>query len=178
MDVFLILCACILIFNLLVYFNLIGLPTSHVLLPYQRGVLFRCGRPVKEVGAGRHRVWAGREKILFLDMRPIQVKTENRAVTLPDGTMAVYGFTANAKVIDVEKATYASTNYNQFPTFVTLSAARSVVSKQMSSQFTMRRATVEEEIVNRCRTQLASAGFELVSFQFSQFNVMGADLDR
>jgi len=172
MAVFFLLCACILAFNLLVYFNVIGLPSSHVLLPYQSGMLFRCGRPVRAVGPGRHRVFVGREKILFLDMRPIQVNIENRAVTLADGSTAVYGFNASAKVNDVQKATYASTIYSQVPAFVTLCVARSSLSGYVSSHLAAERVAVEKKNIDTCKSRLASAGFELVSFKFSKLSVM------
>src|ERR1017187_10995344 len=116
------------------YYNYIGYPTSHSLLPFQSGVLFRRGRPVKEVGPGRHRVFLGREKILFVDKRPIQVNVEQRAVALSDGTTAIYGFVASAAVCDVRKAIYSSTNYTQMPAFVTLCAARATLNHLHTSQ--------------------------------------------
>src|ERR1700730_2046845 len=85
-----------------------GWPSSFTLLDHQRGILFRRGTPKTEVGAGRHRVWVGVEKILFVDTRPIAVSFENRAVTLSDGSTAIYGFSGSAEICDVTKALYSA----------------------------------------------------------------------
>lgn len=157
--------------SVLRYYGLIGYPSSYSLLPFQGGILFRRGRTVREVGPGRHRVFIGTEKIVFLDKRPIQVNVERRAVALADGGTAFYGFSASAQVCDVKKATYASANYNQMPSFVTLCVTRAVLNQYQSSQLGIGRATAEEEIVGGCRSRLAAAGFELVSFRFTQLHV-------
>src|SRR5579872_1598040 len=75
-----------------------GSLTSVTLLEYQRAVLYRRGLPVKEVGAGRYRVWSGTEKLIIVDTRPIQVSFENQAVVLREGSTAVYGISATARV--------------------------------------------------------------------------------
>ena len=145
---FFLFCIGILGFNLLRYFRVISLPMSHVLLPYQKGFLYRRGVPIREAGPGRHRVFAGREKILFLDIN------------------------ISAKVSDVRKATYASPTYTQMPAFATLCAVRSMLNVQLSRDIAAGRRTVEEKIAGACRERLAASGFELLAFQLTQLGVV------
>ena len=149
----------------------VGIPSSHSILPFQGGILYRRGRPAREVGPGKHRVFVGREKIIFLDRRPMQVNVERRAVSLADGATAVYGFAASAEVRDVRKALYSSANYTQIPGFVTLCVTRGVLNRSQSSQIRYGQPALTEEIVDACRSRLAEAGFELLSFRFSQLVV-------
>lgn len=149
----------------------VGIPSSHSILPFQGGILYRRGHPLREVGPGKHRVFVGREKIIFLDKRPMQVNVERRAVTLADGATAIYSFAASAEVRDVRKALCSSANYTQIPGFVTLCVTRGVLNRSQSSQIRYGQPALAEEIVNACRSRLAEAGFELLSFRFSQLVV-------
>jgi hypothetical protein len=150
------------------YYYLIGFPTSYTLTPFQVGMLYRRGRPIREVGPGRHRVISGIEKIYFLDKRPIQANFEDRAVALADGAIAVYGFTSSAQVCQVKKALYASATYTQVPAFVTLCATRSLLNGCRSDQLRAGRAAIEAEMIGLCRSRLAAAGFELNSFRLTE----------
>ena len=149
----------------------IGLPTSHTLLPFQSGILYKRGRPAREVGPGRHRVFLGSQKIIFLDIRPIQVKADHRAVALADGVTAVYGFAASAKVRDAKKAIYASATYSQLPAFVTLCVTRGVLGRCSADQIRIGQAALTEQIITACKARLAATGFELLSFRFSELLV-------
>ena len=162
---------CLLIVGIYAFQYFIGFPSNHSLTPFQSGILYRRGRPVKEVGPGRHRVFVGSEKIIFLDKRPIQVSIENRAVALADGVIAVYGFAASAEVNDVRKALYTSAAYSQMPAFVTLCVTRGVLNRCRSDQFRMGRAALEEEMAAQCRSRLTAAGFALQSFRLTQLGV-------
>jgi uncharacterized membrane protein YqiK len=168
---YLLFCACLLTFALLRFFNLAGLPSRSVLLPYESGVLFQRGKPIREVGPGRHWVILGLQKILFLDTRPIQIDVDERAVSLADGSMAFYGIAASARVCDARKAIYASTNYNDVPLFVALCDARSILGRCTRSELAKGRARVEQEMIEACQLRLASVGFELVSFRISELSV-------
>lgn len=149
----------------------IGFPASYTLLPFQNGILFQRGRPAREVGPGRHLVFLGSQKIIFLDIRPIQVKADHRAVALSDGATAVYGFAASAKVRDVKKALYASATYSQLPAFVTLCVTRGVLGRCSAEQIRIGQAALTEAIITGCKARLAAAGFELLSFKFNQLLV-------
>jgi hypothetical protein len=159
---------CIIVLGIYAFQYFIGFPSNHSLTPFQGGILYRRGRPVKEVGPGRHRVFVGSEKIIFLDNRPVQVSIENRAVALADGVIAVYGFAASAEVNDIRKALYASAAYSQVPAFVALCVTRGVLNRCRSDQFRLGRAALEEEIAVQCRSRLAAAGFGLLSFRLTQ----------
>jgi hypothetical protein len=148
-----------------------GFPSRISLLPYQGGLLYRRGLPVREVGPGRHRVFVGIEKILFLDKRPIQISMENRIVTLSDGATAIYGFIASAQVNDIRKGLYSSAAYTQFPAFVTLCTSRTVLNACESDQLKLGLAAISQDITNRCRTRLAAGGFELLTFRLTQLNI-------
>jgi regulator of protease activity HflC (stomatin/prohibitin superfamily) len=158
-------------FYVLRYYNLIGYPSSYTLTQYQGGILFRRGRPIRAVGPGRHRISSGIEKIFFLDKRPVQINVENRAVRLADSAIAAYGFSASAQVGDVRKALYGSANYTQIPAFVTLCVVRRMLNQCRSNQIAIGRAALEDEIISECRSRLTAAGFELISFRFTQLGI-------
>ena len=149
----------------------VGLPSSHSLLPYQGGIFYKRGRPVREVGPGKHWVIAGSQKILFVDKRPVQVSAESRAVTLADGTTAIYGFAASAQIQDVKKALYASCISSQIPAFVTLSVVRSVLNHSLADDVRTGQAAVADRVILMSREKLATAGYELLSFRFTQLSI-------
>ena len=148
-----------------------GWLVSATLVEYQRGMLFRRGFPVREVGPGRYRVWTGIGKIMIVDTRPVQVSYENQSVGLRDGATAVYSLSGSARVEDVRKALYAASNYNHVPVFVLLCCARFVLSDCTGGQILASREAVVEQIVNRARPRLAAAGFELLSFRLTELSV-------
>lgn len=148
-----------------------GWLVSATLVEYQRGVLFRRGIPVREVGPGRYRVWTGVEKIMIVDTRPVQVSYENQAVVLRDGAAAVYSLLGSARVDDVRKALYAANNYNHVPVFVLLRCARFVLNDCTSAQIMASRDAVAEQIISRARPRLAAAGFELLSFRLTELSI-------
>jgi hypothetical protein len=145
-----------------------GKPTNVTLLPYQRGVLYKKGIPVRELGPGTLRVWAGMEKVIVIDTRPIQLSFENRAVALTDGTTAVYGFSGSVEIRDLRKALYSSQNYNQIPAYVFLCCSRMVLNACSSGQIKTSQGTIEQEISDKARERLGSQGFELQSFRLTQ----------
>jgi len=95
-------------------------------------------------------------------------------VALADGKVAIYGFSAGARVIDVTKALYASSNYTQLPAFATLAACRSVLNQSVDSAAAGLRASVAEQVAAACKLRLAGFGFELVSFDLTQFTIAQA----
>ncbi|HEV2488456.1 MAG TPA: SPFH domain-containing protein [Candidatus Acidoferrales bacterium] len=141
------------------------------LVEYQRGVFFRRGLPVRDVGPGRYRIWTGFEKILILDTRPVQVTHENQAVMLRDGAVAAYSISGSARVQDVRKALYAAGNYSHIPEFVLLCCARFVLNDCSSSQVLANRDTVVDQIISRAKPKLAASGFELLSFRLPELSV-------
>jgi regulator of protease activity HflC (stomatin/prohibitin superfamily) len=149
----------------------LGKPTSVTVLEYQRGILYRRGRPTQEVGSGRHRVWAATEKVIILDMRPIPVSFESRAVTLMDGATAVYGISGTAEVGDVRKAIYSAQNYSHVPAFVLLCCARTVVGGYSSAGVNMGRLAITDEITKQAKERLASLGFTLSAFRLTQLTI-------
>ena len=151
-----------------------GMPSSFTLLEHQRGVLFRHGKPLREVGAGRHRVWLGIEKIMFMDTRPLLMSFENRAVTLSDGATAVYGFSGSAEVEDVMKVLYSAGNFEEMPAFVLLCCARLVLNGQSSNLLAAKQIAITDEIVNCAKPRLAASGFRLLNFRMTQLGVAGA----
>lgn len=171
MDLLAISIMCIGLIGLYAFRTQIGVPSSQSLLPFQAGMLYRRGRPIREVGPGRHRIFNGVDKILFLDTRPIQVKVDHRAVSLPDGTTVIYGFIASAQVRDVKKAIYASANYNTVPAFVTLCVARRVLGQCQSDAIKTGKATLTDEILTVSRSLLAASGFELLSFSLTELTI-------
>ena len=143
------------------------------LVEYQRGVIYRSGLPIRDVGPGRHRVWSGHEKVLHLDSRPVQVSYENQSVGLRDGAAAEYSLFGAAQIRDVRKAIYASTNPSLIPSYVLLTCTRSVLNASTSSELKLNRDAAVAKIVHRAKPRLDAAGFELVSFRLPQIAIRG-----
>jgi hypothetical protein len=148
-----------------------GKLTSVTLLPHQRGVLFKLGKPVRDVGPGKHRVWAGSELLVHADVRPISVNFENQVVALTDGSSAVYGFSANVQIDDIRKAIYGARNYAQIPAFVLLRSCRSQLHRSSGDSLKMDKQTVAEQISQEAQRKLASAGLHLNSFRLTRLLV-------
>jgi hypothetical protein len=149
----------------------IGWPTNLTLLEYQRGVLYRKGLPVRNVNPGRVRVWVGIEKVIVVDTRPVPVSFENRAVSLADGSTAIYGFSGNAEVRDARQALDASQNYSQIPAYVLLCCTRLVLNGYAKNQVQIGQRAIEEEVVKRAKPRLAAQGFDLLSFRMTQLSI-------
>lgn len=141
------------------------------LIEYQRGVVYRRGVPIRDVGPGRYRVWTGIEKVMTLDARPVQVNYENQGVMLNEGGSAIYSVSGSARVNDVRKAVYAATNCNNVPAFVMLCCTRFVLNNSTSAQVMANRDAIVEQIINRAEPRLAAAGFELLSFRLPELSV-------
>jgi SPFH domain/Band 7 family protein len=151
----------------------VGWPTTVTLLQYQNGVLYRKGYPVRDVGPGRSRVWAGIEKVITVDTRPIPVSFENRAVALTDGQTAVFGFSGDADVSDARKALYSAQNLNQVPAYVLLVCSRSVLNQQSGANLKIVQNRIEEQIAEQAKARLKDQGFNLLSFRLTQLSIAG-----
>lgn len=147
----------------------IGWPTTATLLEYQGGIFYRRGRFVRKVGAGRHWVMLGVEKIMILDQRAIAVSFDQRAVTLSDGATVVFGFSASAQVRDVAKALYCAQNYNEAPAYIFLCCARLVLNGHSSASIVQEAAA--KEIISRAKSRLEMLGFDLVTFKFTYLTI-------
>jgi SPFH domain / Band 7 family len=151
----------------------LGWPTTVNLLPYQAGTLYRKGLPVRDVGPGRVRVWAGVEKVIIVDTRTIPVSFENRAVALTDGQTAIYGFSASAEVRDARKALYSAQNFSQVPAYVLLVCSRAVLNQRASGDLTVNQGAIEAEMNKCAKARLESQGFNLLSFRLTQLSIAG-----
>jgi hypothetical protein len=151
----------------------LGWPTNVNLLSYQRGTLYRKGLPVRDVGPGRLRVWAGIEKVIIVDTRTIPVSFENRAVTLTDGQTAIYGFSASADVRDPHKTLYSAQNFSQVPAYVLLVCSRSVLNQRAGTDLKLSQNIIEAEISKLAKARLESQGFNLLSFRLTQLAIAG-----
>ena len=148
-----------------------GRPVFVNLLEYQRAVLYRRGLRVRAVGSGRHLVFTGIEKLIFLDTRPIQVSYEDQSVSLSDGLSAVYSISGSARVRDAWKAVYCAASCSDVPAHVFLCSARLVLNGCNSTHLRTNTDAVEAEIAHTAKSRLESAGFELLSFRLPQYFV-------
>jgi regulator of protease activity HflC (stomatin/prohibitin superfamily) len=154
-----------------IYFDRRGKPTNVTLLPYQRGVLFRMGLPLRDVGPGNHRVWTGTELLVHGDTRPISVNFENQVVALQDGFAALYGFSASAQVQDMRKAIYSARDYTNVPAFVLLRCARRHLNLSSAASIKAGKDAIVTRIGEEAKTRLGAAGFSLVSFRLTQLAI-------
>jgi regulator of protease activity HflC (stomatin/prohibitin superfamily) len=153
------------------YFVKRGNPSAVNLLPYQRGVLFRKGRPFRDVGPGKHRVWTGTELLVHADTRPISVAFENQIVALRDGFAALYGFSASAQIRDLRKALYSARDYTQVPPFILLRCARRELNFATSTSLRLEKEAAAQRISDTAKSRLAALGFDLLSFRLTQLQV-------
>jgi hypothetical protein len=149
----------------------VGVRSSHSLLPYQAGIIYKRGRPMREVGPGCHRVMLGSEKILFLDRRPVKVNAENRLVILSDGSAVIYSFEASAEVRDVKRVLYSSALYSHMPAFVTVCVTRGILNQARADNVLLGRVLLEQRIFSACMSRLEVAGFTLQSFHFTRLEI-------
>ena len=160
-----------LLIGLALLFDRRGTPTVVNLLPYQRGVLFRHGKPLRDVGSGKHRVWSGSELLVHGDIRPISVTFENQVVALQDGFAALYGFSASAQVNDIRKAMYSARDYSQIPAFVLLRCVRRYLNQSNSNSLKAERDAIVKRIEDESKSQLKNFGFELINFRLGQLAI-------
>lgn len=162
---------CIGIFGIIFYFRRYGRPTTITLLPYQRGVLYKRGEPIRDCGPGKHRVQSGIEVLIHLDARPISVNYENLLVSLQDGYVAGYSVSASAQVCDVRKALYSARNYSHVPPFVVLCCTRKELSAHSGDSLRVDQSAIENRIHAQVKARLDAAGFELLSFRLTRLVV-------
>jgi len=149
----------------------VGKPSYMTLLEYQQGVLYRKGRPVRDLKPGRIRVWAGIEKVIIVDTRAIPVRLEDRAVALVDGMTAFYSLSGSAEVQDAHKAIYSALDFSEVPLFVLQCCSRSVLNRYASNQLVRNERTIVEEIAQQAKLKLEAQGFKLLTFRLTQFEV-------
>ena len=141
---------------------------SVTLLEYQRGVLYRNGYPLRDLGPGRYRVWTKVSKAILVDTRPIHVSYQNQGVILKDGWPAVYEVAGTARVVDARKAIYSAGNYGQVPAYVLLCCARLALNGSSSAQVRGDKEALAEAIAGIAKPRLDALGFELLSFRLPQ----------
>ena len=149
----------------------LGRPSRFTLLEHQRGVLFRRGLPVKEVGAGRYWVWTKREKYIWVDTRPLQVAFENQGAILKDGSSAVFAILGSARIVDARKAIYSSRNCYEDPAFVLHCCTCSVLNGLSASEAQDAKERLAAEITTAAKVKLTAAGIELISFAVTHLSV-------
>jgi hypothetical protein len=145
--------------------------TTVALLPYQRGVLYKQGLPVRDVGPGKHRVWAGSELLVHCDTRPISVNFENQVVAMSDGAAVLYSFNATVQARDVRKVLYTARDYTQVPAATLLRCARRHLHLCSAGMLKMDMGGVVSRISMEAKARLDALGFDLVSFRIPQFNI-------
>jgi uncharacterized membrane protein YqiK len=158
--------------TLVVIFNHNGKPTQVTLMEFQRGLLYKRGFPVRDVGPGRHWVWSGTQLLIHADTRPRSVGYEKMAVALQDGSTAVYGFLASVQMRDVRKAIYSGRNYEHVANAALLRCARLALSQRSSAQLRTGLENLTQEIIADAKSRLAAAGFDLVSFRITDLSVV------
>ena len=157
--------------GVLVFLAVMGRPIRFTILEHQRGVLYRRGLPVKDLGSGRHWVWPKREKIVWMDTRPIQVAFQDQAALCSDGASAVFGVLGSAQITEMRKAIYSSRNCYEVPAFVLHCCTRSVLNAVSSTEALENKERLAEQILNRARPRLSANGFEVLAFRLTQISV-------
>jgi regulator of protease activity HflC (stomatin/prohibitin superfamily) len=153
------------------YLQKAGKPTTHTLLEYQRGILYHCGQPTKELGSGRHRLWVGRDYLLYLDMRPKSFTRELAMVATRDGQTAVYALSGKFQVRDLKKAIYCARDNNQAAIALIASIVRSKLNDSSSEDIRLHSAEVCNGIVQVVRERAHSIGMEILELRFSQLAI-------
>lgn len=174
MTILLIVLVCSAVIGAAVYLDRQGQLTYVTLLEYQRGLLYRRGLPVREVGCGKHRVWSGTELLVHADTRPISINFENQVVIMQDGNSVLYGVLASAQIQDIRKVIASARDYSHVPPTVLLRVTRLHLNRCTQSFLTLNKDAVIAKITEDAKARLQSAGFQLLSLRFSQLNVAPA----
>src|SRR5690349_14809843 len=82
----------------------------HTLSEYQRGIIYRYGKPCWDVGPGTYKVRVGRDFLVIVDIRPQAFDLDQTAVSTLDGRTALYNIAGKTQIQDVRKAVYCARN--------------------------------------------------------------------
>src|SRR6266849_10401670 len=88
-----VLCALVLLgfFALVIYlFVSRKLNRWHTLSEYERGIIYRHGKPFQDAGPGTYKLRIGRDFLVVVDTRPVAFDRDQAAVSTLDGRTALY----------------------------------------------------------------------------------------
>src|SRR5262249_25876133 len=161
-----------LVIGIAVYFGYRGKPTRVILLEYQRGVLYKRGFPVRDVGPGRYWVWAGTELLCHADTRPMSISPQKQAVSLQDGATAVYSFLASVQARDIRKVIYSAIHYEQIPHATIRRCVRLALNLRTGEEVRRDLEVIIQEVTREAKARLSAAGFDLLSFRITELSVV------
>jgi SPFH domain / Band 7 family len=151
--------------------------SKHTVTEYQRGAFFRKGMFVREVGAGAHKVFLGRDYIVYGDVRPISLNFERQTVGLRDGSFAQYSFFATAEVRSFRDALLSARNYAEMPYYIARREMRAAIFALNSRTVNISRQSIASALQERIRQHLESAGFALTDFRLMELHLNDSGSD-
>ncbi len=162
---------CVFFFGLLFLSDYSKKRSQHTLMEYQRGAFFRKGVFVREVGAGVHKVFLGRDYIVYGDGRPISFNFDRQTVALRDGSFAQYSFFALAEIRDFKKALFSARNYSEVPYYIVRRELRAAIFALDSGTFSIGRQSIEDAVRKRMEQYLEPSGFGLTEFRLTDLHL-------
>lgn len=145
--------------------------SSHTVMEFQRGILFRKGMPYEDVGPGVHSTLLGRDFVVYGDVRSTSMNFENQTVAMRDGSFAQYSFFASATVRDFRKAVYSARNFTEMPYYILRRAVRGTISRQGREISAAGTNALEKNIQQRASKELEEVGFSLDEFSLSHLQL-------
>jgi hypothetical protein len=146
----------------------------HTLSEYQRGIIYRYGHPLKDVGPGIHKVRLGRDHLVVVDIRPEGFDRNLTAVSTLDGRTAVYSLAGKIQVQDVRKAIYCARNHQQAALAKTISTVRRMLNDYESEDIRRYTQTVCDNIAEAVQDSVGKIGMAVLDFRLNQLQIMEA----
>jgi regulator of protease activity HflC (stomatin/prohibitin superfamily) len=144
----------------------------HILSEYQRGIIYRYGKPFKDVGPGIHKLRIGRDYLVFIDVRPEGFNRDLTAVSTLDGRTAVYSVAGKIQVQDVRKAIYCARNYQQAALAKTISMVRRMLNDYESEDIRRHTQAVCDNITQAVQDSVGKIGMAVFDFRLNQLQIV------
>ncbi|MGE5322847.1 MAG: SPFH domain-containing protein [Actinomycetota bacterium] len=157
---------------LLVYLQRLGKPSNHTLLQYQRGIIYRLGLPFKDVGPGRHRLWVGRDYLVYVDMRPQSFTRNLAGVATRDGELAAYSLAGKFQAKNARKAINCARDHKQAAIALIASTVRRMLNDYSSEDIKSHPQEICNNIIKAVQDGADRIGMEIPELRFTQLAIL------
>ncbi len=148
-------------------------PNRFTVRSNQRGIRFRHGQIVGEVGPGRYRLRSGRDEIVVSDTRRQQIVVSGQEILTADHAPVKVSLIGEYSIVDVVKAaTVMESNEEALYARIQL-ATRNVISGKELEDALADRLELGEAITDRVRQSALEFGVEVHEVQVRDFMLAG-----
>ena len=138
--------------------------TTITVKQFQRGLEYRNGRFVGEVGPGRYRLWAlGGREITVVDMREQSLQIAGQEVLTADNVPVRLNVVGRFRVTDATRAIHEVTSYHSAVYEAAQLACRQAAATRTAEEFLAQRTALSEELTAATAPRAAEFGVQVVS---------------